>query len=170
LRDAVAAEIAACAAAIEVEREARLRAERGRADMAERVARLEHLIAELRRARFGRSSEKLSADQLELAFEDIETAIVEAQAEAGAAAEPAPKADCASKPRRRSRALPKDLPREERVIEPDDLSWSLCRAIGPSDNGDAAAAGWSGSASCRRHASGVTTAPSGSTSPRRACG
>jgi transposase len=122
LRDAVTVQIAAQAAAVEAEREARLRAERDRADMAERVARLEHLIAELRRARFGRSSEKLSADQLELIFEDIETAVVEAQAETGAAREPAPKADGASKSPRRSRALPKDLPREERVIEPDDLT------------------------------------------------
>ena len=39
--------------------------------MVERVARLGHLIAELRRARFGRSSEKLSADRLAMAFEDI---------------------------------------------------------------------------------------------------
>jgi transposase len=122
LRDAVEAEIAARGAAVEAEREARLRAERDRADMAERVARLEHLIAELRRARFGRSSEKLSADQLEMAFEDIETAIVEAQAEAGAAAGPAPKADGGPKPHRRSRTLPRDLPREERLVEPDDLT------------------------------------------------
>ena len=119
LRDAVEAQVAAV---VDAEREARLSAERDRADMAERVARLKHLIAELRRARFGRSSEKLSADQLELVFEDIETAIVEAQAEAGAAAGPASKADGTSKPHRRSRALPKDLPREERVIEPDDLT------------------------------------------------
>ena len=115
LRDAVEAQVVAVVTA---EREARLRAEA----LAERVARLEHLIAELRRARFGRSSEKLSADQLEMAFEDIEVAIVEAQAEAGAAAGPAPKADGASKSHRRSRALPKDLPREERVIEPGDLT------------------------------------------------
>ena len=114
LRDAVEAQVAAVVMA---ERTARLRAEA----LAERVARLEHLIAKLRRARFGRSSEKLSADQLELAFEDIEVAIVEAQAEAGAAPGPAPKADGAFKPRC-SRALPKDLPREERVIEPGDLT------------------------------------------------
>ena len=115
LRDAVEAQVAAV---VDAEREARTRAEA----LAKRVARLEHLIAELRRARFGRSSEKLAADQLEMAFEDIEVAIVEAQAEAGAAPEPAPKADGATKPHRRSRVLPKDLPREERVIEPDDLA------------------------------------------------
>ncbi|TFL16578.1 IS66 family transposase [Jannaschia formosa] len=119
LHDAVEAQVAAV---VNAEREARTRAERDRADMAERVARLEHLIAELRRARFGRSSEKLSADQLEMAFEDIETAIVEMQAEAGAAAGPAREPDGASKSHRRSRALPKDLPREERVIEPGDLT------------------------------------------------
>ena len=124
-RDAVEAQVATMVKAerearvrAEAEREARLHSERARADMVKRVARLGHLIAELRRARFGRSSEKLSADQLEMAFEDIEVAIVEAQATAEGAAEPALRADGAPKPHRRLRALPKDPPREERVIEP----------------------------------------------------
>ena len=96
------------------------------AEMAERVARLEHLIAELRRARFGRSSEKLDADQMELAFEDVETAIAQAQADIAAsdgdgAAKDSDTATSASRPRR-VRRLPENLPREERVIAPDDLS------------------------------------------------
>ena len=102
----------AVAAALEAERTARRRAE-------ERVARLEHLIGELRRARFGRSSEKFGTDQLELAFEDIEVAIAEEReargpGEAGASSS-------ARAPRRRSRALPRELSREERVIAPADL-------------------------------------------------
>ncbi len=56
------AAVEAQSAATRAEREARLRAERDRADMAKRVARLELLIAELRRVRFGNSSEKLPAD------------------------------------------------------------------------------------------------------------
>ena len=111
----------AVAAALEAERAARRRAE-------ERVARLEHLIRELRRARFGRSSEKLGTDQLEMAFEDIETAIAEVQAEGEMAGMPppslgadGPSGPATDEPRRRSRALPKELPREERVIAPTDL-------------------------------------------------
>ena len=69
----------AVTATLEAERAARRDAELRSADLAIRVARLEHLIRELRRARFGRSSEKLGEDQLELAFEDIETAIAEEQ-------------------------------------------------------------------------------------------
>ena len=110
----------AVTATLEAERAARRDAELRSADLAIRVARLEHLIRELRRARFGRSSEKLGEDQLELAFEDIETAIAEEQ-EASGADETAPKA-LPSSPKRRSRALPKDLPRKERMIVPDDLS------------------------------------------------
>jgi transposase len=37
--------------------------------------RLQHLLQQLRRMQFGRRSEKLDADQLALAFEDIEQAI-----------------------------------------------------------------------------------------------
>ena len=119
LRGAVAA---AVEASLETERTARHRAEARSAELAERVARLEHLIRELRRARFGASSEKLSEDQLELAFEDIETAIAEVQ-EADDASQVGSKGPpCASVPKRRSRALPKGLPREERVIAPDDLT------------------------------------------------
>ena len=36
--------------------------------------RLQHLLQQLRRMQFGRRSEKLDADQLSLAFEDIEQA------------------------------------------------------------------------------------------------
>jgi transposase len=38
----------------------------------EREARMQHLLDQLKRATFGRRSEKLSADQLALALEDIE--------------------------------------------------------------------------------------------------
>src|SRR5665213_3872482 len=40
-------------------------------------SRLEHLVREFRRARFGPRSERLDADQQQLAFEDIEIAIGE---------------------------------------------------------------------------------------------
>ena len=81
--------------------------------------RLEHLVAELNQAVHGKRSEKLSEDERQLAFEDLETAVAEAktQQDAQAATGPAPR-----KAARRNRGnLPKDLPRIERVIEPDSL-------------------------------------------------
>jgi rubrerythrin len=74
--------------------------------------RLERLLKELQRALFGRRSERLDPDQLQLVLEDLEGAIAEAEAEKPGA-----------KPRARRRntnrgALPKHLPREEVVIEP----------------------------------------------------
>ncbi len=71
--------------ALVVEQGARLHLAAENADLRASVAelkalnaRLEHLARELHRARFGPSSEKLSPDQLELAFEDIEMAVAEA--------------------------------------------------------------------------------------------
>ena len=43
--------------------------------------RLRHLIRQLQRLRFGRRSEKLDPDQLNLALEDVEQAIAETEAE-----------------------------------------------------------------------------------------
>src|SRR5215469_15204127 len=48
----------------------------------ERNEKLLHLLQQLRRARFGRSSEKLDAEQLQLALEDIEQAVARSEAEA----------------------------------------------------------------------------------------
>lgn len=44
------------------------------ARLAARNERLDHIIAVLRCARFGRSSERIDGDQLNLALEDVETA------------------------------------------------------------------------------------------------
>src|SRR5262245_47952241 len=43
--------------------------------------RLQHLLRQLQRAQFGRSSEKLDPDQLALAFEDIEQAVAAIEAD-----------------------------------------------------------------------------------------
>src|SRR5262249_56131953 len=43
--------------------------------------RLLHLLRQLQRARFGRSSEKLDPDQLQLALEDIEQAVARSEAQ-----------------------------------------------------------------------------------------
>lgn len=83
-------------------------------------ARLEQLARELHRARFGPRSEKLHPDQLELAFEDLEVAIAEATETHNAAVAARTGQRLARTPRG-PRSLPKDLPREERLILPASL-------------------------------------------------
>lgn len=113
---------------LDAERAARQHVEAEKADLealnAELKAaneRLEHLVSEFRRARFGPRSEKLDEDQLNLAFEDIEVAIAETEQALDRRREASN--DNNSEPsQRRSRALPKDLPRIERVIEPGSIA------------------------------------------------
>jgi transposase len=81
--------------------------------------RLEHLVAELNQVVHGKRSEKLSEDDRQLAFEDLETAISEVEEKRDV------QVPSESRPRRAARRnrgnLPEDLPRIERVIEPDNL-------------------------------------------------
>jgi transposase len=91
----------------------------------EAKARLEYLVQELRRARFGPRSEKLDPDQQQLAFEDIEIAIAEVQESVGrrgGTPDEAANETNVQHPQRRSRALPKELPRLEQVIEPASIA------------------------------------------------
>lgn len=83
-------------------------------------AHLEVLVAAMRQAMFGRKSEKISADQFELALEDLETteACVIAEIE-----QEEPQLRPAQKRQTNRGALPKHLPRIEEVIEPET---SLC--------------------------------------------
>ena len=60
---------------------ARLEAEN--AEIAEQVRRLEHLNDELRKLLFGKKSEKLGADERQLSFDDLGTAVSEARRRAG---------------------------------------------------------------------------------------
>lgn len=81
--------------------------------------RQEHLIAELRHARFGKKSEKLSEDERQLAFEDLEVAVAEAQEAIDQ--QPTPEGKPKRKAARRNRGhLPASLPRIEQVIEPEN--------------------------------------------------
>jgi transposase len=88
--------------------------------------RLRHLLRQLQRARFGRSSEQLDPDQLQLALEEIEQAVARGEAEAEKSAPPtAPRA----KPRTQERkSLPEHLPRVEVVITPDDTACPCCKS------------------------------------------
>ena len=83
-----------------------------------RNERLDHIISMLRRAHFGRSSERLSEDQIVLALEDVETGLAAGDARAEKQSDIV---RCqAAKSRRANRGhLPAHLPREEIVIEPE---------------------------------------------------
>ena len=90
-----------------------------------RAERLDHIVSVLRRTQFGRRSEKISDDQIELALEDVETGfgIEDAAIEAGSGVARAE----GTKTRRANRGhLPRHLPREEIVIEPEHTDCPCC--------------------------------------------
>jgi len=87
--------------------------------------RLRHLIRQLQRMQFGRRSEKLDPDQLNLALEDLEQAVAETEAEQEKA-DPALKRARAEKRRAVRGSLPEHLPRVEVVIEPEDTACPCC--------------------------------------------
>jgi transposase len=110
----------------EHERAARLHVESELATSRETVERLELLVKEYERARFGRRSEKFDPDQLQLMLEDIEIAIAEVKEgeevrsrRAGGAGNIANLAK--RRTSRLARAFPAHLPRIETVIEPTSL-------------------------------------------------
>lgn len=83
----------------------------------DRIAQLEKMVADCKRALFGARSEKTCPEQFELALEDIEAtqAMVHAEDEADDR-----KISDKPRPRKANRgSLPKHLPRIEEVIEPD---------------------------------------------------
>jgi transposase len=90
-----------------------------------RTAKLEHILKELRRAHFGRSSERISADQLALALEDLETAHAKIEAEEEKK-DPGLKGNRARKRRASRHELLDHLPHEEVVIEPESKLCACC--------------------------------------------
>jgi transposase len=126
--EAQASALAEKASALDAERLARQQLQAEKSDLEAQNAflkeanfRLEHLVREFRRAQFGPRSEKLGADQLQLAFEDIEVAIGEVR-ESIAHRTGASRENNVERQERRSRALPQELPRIERVIEPASIA------------------------------------------------
>ena len=88
------------------------------------VERLRQLIRRLQRSQFGRRSEQLDADQLQLGLEDLEQAVAasEAAQEAATVASAVPR-----RPARRNRgALPAHLPRIEIMIDVEDKTCPCC--------------------------------------------
>src|SRR5579872_3987314 len=87
--------------------------------------RLRHLLRQLQRLQFGRRSERLDPDQLNLALEDLEQAIAETEAEQEKA-DPRLKRTRTEKRRAVRGSLPEHLPRVEVVIEPEDTACPCC--------------------------------------------
>ena len=89
------------------------------------IKRLEHLVAELNHVVHGKKSEKLSEDERQLAFEDLETAVAEVEEQKDTQAPSDDKPRRKKPPARRNRGnLPENLPRIEQVVEPDSLECS----------------------------------------------
>ena len=95
------------------------------ADAVEAQRRLERIVGELQREKFGPRSEKLDPDQFNLPLEDVEVAqgVLEAAQERARQALKGGTDDQERTPKRNRGHLPKHLPRIERVIEPES---TLC--------------------------------------------
>ena len=87
------------------------------------VERLRAIIEAFQRHRFGRRSEQLDADQLQLGLEDIETALAVAESASEAIVPRAREA----RPRKTNRgSLPAHLERIEQIVDIEDKACSCC--------------------------------------------
>jgi transposase len=90
-----------------------------------RAARLEQIIKELQRHRFGKRAESLPEDQLLLGLEEVEQADASNQAE-DETASPVRKAERTAKRRANRGSLPAHLPRLETLVDIKDKSCPCC--------------------------------------------
>jgi transposase len=121
--EALCALVMAARAECDAERLAKIEVIAERDWLKSRVERLEHLVREFQRARFGRKSEKLDPDQLKLALEDLEQAIAEFEAEEEK------KSKVPGTPRKREGNrghLPDHLPRIHVTIAPEKTTCPCC--------------------------------------------
>ena len=101
-----------------------VRAERDAAQA--EIEKLRLLIRQLQRGQFGRRSEKLDPDQLQLGLEDLEQAVAAAEA---AQEEATARSGAPRPPRARRRnlgALPAHLPRVEVLVDVEDKGCPCC--------------------------------------------
>src|SRR5436305_4111710 len=119
----VVAQQNATIAALRIERDT-VRSEHGAAQA--EIEKLRLLIRQLQRNRFGRRSERLEPDQLQLGLEDLEQTVAAAEAaqEEAAARSGAPRAPRAR--RRNLGALPAHLPRVELLLDVEDKTCPCC--------------------------------------------
>ena len=93
--------------------------------LAEQNDRLRQLLRQLQRMQFGRRSEKLDPDQLQLSLEDVEQALARGAAEAEKREPQSPAAGTRRRAETRP-SLPPHLPRIEVVIAPEDTACPCC--------------------------------------------
>jgi transposase len=92
--------------------------------------RLHHLLRQLQRAQFGRRSERLDPDQMQLVLEDIETAIAEQDAEEDKKETAEKPADPQRKKRRANRgSLPAHIPRIHVTLAPESTVCPCCHGV-----------------------------------------
>jgi transposase len=94
----------------------------------ERNERLHHILLKLNRLQFGRKSERLDEDQLQLGLEDLEQAVAKNQAEVEKR-DPVLREEHAAKRRASRGALPAHLPRVEVTLLPKDTACPCCRGM-----------------------------------------
>src|SRR3954452_989623 len=90
------------------------------------IEKLRPLIRQLQRGRFGRRSERLDPDQLQLGLEDLEQTVAAAE---GAQEDAAARSGTPRVPRARRRnlgALPAHLPRVEVLVDVEDKGCPCC--------------------------------------------
>ena len=89
--------------------------------------KLEKLVSRYERLQYGRTSEKLNPEQLQLALEEIEQAVAAAETEAQKIKpDPERKARSARKQGEHRPSLPADLPQVEVTLEPESLNCPCC--------------------------------------------
>src|SRR4051812_7425842 len=99
-------------------------AERDAAQM--EIEKLRLLIRQLQRGQFGRRSEKLDPDQLQLGLEDLEQTVAAAEAAQEAAAKSSGTPRPPRSRRRNLGALPPHLPRVEVLVDVEDKTCPCC--------------------------------------------
>jgi transposase len=93
-----------------------------KSELEDLARRQEALIAELHHALYGKKSEKLTEDERQLVFEDLEVAVAEVEETRDALIAPPASSERTRSPRNRNLGhLPAHLPRIEEVIEPERL-------------------------------------------------
>jgi transposase len=90
------------------------------------IDKLQLLIKRLLRQQFGRRSEQLSADQLQLALEDLEQTVAENEAAQDAAENKQQRQRHEARPNRNHGALPAHLPRYEVLIDVEHRDCPCC--------------------------------------------
>src|SRR4051812_12965567 len=90
------------------------------------IEKLRLLIRQLQRGQFGRRSEKLNPDQLQLGLEDLEQAVAAAEAAQEAATTSSDAPQPARTPRRDLGAFPAHPPRLEVLVDVEDKSCPCC--------------------------------------------